>query len=312
MAKGLFSQGVTVLLSQSVSIHQIKEVLEQKFEIMNVNEVSENWEFGGPSCMISYRPEVNGYITVDIIDRPWPDHMGDPKEEARLFGAWSMGHFGPHTYPGNLDRASLQAWEYPDAKLAADSHVACIRIRTTYVAGHVHEDAPILPEDYDSFPELLQVTSVSRELLRLPQAICYFNPGGECLASDALIDELFERYEQTNLAPMELWSNIRMFNLPQEDWLVMDTVGMQQLDVQDQEIVFDRNLYDPNEAADFLRNIANYVMQNGPVIQDGDTIDGIGGVNWKVSMCEEGLSQPPREVLRWLALDDKERPEGLL
>ncbi len=311
MAKGLFSQGVTVLLSKSVSIHKIKEVLEQKYDVMNVNESSEKWEFSGPSCMIAYRPEVHGIINIDMIDRPWPDHMGDPKEEAILFGAWSMGHFGPHTHPGNLERASLQAWEFPDAKSAADAHVACIRVRVTYAAGRVNEETPILPEDYDSFPELLQVTAIARELLHLPEAICYFNPGGESLASDALIDELFERYEQTNLAPMELWSNIRMYNLPQEGWLLMDTVGMEQLDVQDQEIVFDRNIYDPNEAADFLRNIANYLMQNGPVIQEGDTIDGIGGVNWQVSICAEGLSQPAREVLHWSALDGKERPEGL-
>lgn len=49
MAKGFYSQGVTVLLTEAVSINRIKEVLEKEFEIAKVHEAAEEWVFSEPS-----------------------------------------------------------------------------------------------------------------------------------------------------------------------------------------------------------------------------------------------------------------------
>lgn len=312
MPKGFFSQGVAVLLSEAVSIHKIKEVLQQGFEVGDIYDSSEQWEFSGPSVLIPFRPEVNGYITVDIVNRSWPDHMGDPAEDTMLFGAWSMGYFGPFTFPGNLERAAWQSWGYLEGKQATSAHTAFIRVRSTYVLGKTDDEAPIMPEDYEAFPELLLMTAIARALLQLPEALCYFNPNGECLASAAMIDELLERYEQTGLPPLELWSNVRMFQLPQdENWLLMDTVGMLQLDESDHEAIFDKNAYDPNEVDNFLRNVSDYVLKQGPVIQDGDTVDGPGGIQWQGASFENEIAEPPRPVLRWFPMDGRKRPAGL-
>lgn len=312
MPKGLFSQGVTVLLTEPVSIHKIKEYLRPEFEISHIGDASEQWVFSGPSITIPFRPGVNGVITIDIVDRPWPDAMGDPKEETMLFGAWSMGFLGPFTFPGNLKRAAQQPWGYPEGKQDAESHKAFIRIRSTYTQANPEQDAPLLPEDYEAFPELMLMMELVRDLLGLPEALCYFNPNGECLSSAQMINALFERFEQTNLPPLELWSNIRMFNLPHhKDWLLMDTVGMMQLDVMDHEIIFPKHVYDPNEVASFLRNVSDYLLENGLVVKDGDTIEGPGGVSWQAVLLEEGTAEPPRQVLRWLAMDGREVPPSL-
>jgi hypothetical protein len=153
---------------------------------------------------------------------------------------------------------------------------------------------------------------VSKRLLDLSAALCYFNPGGECLVEKEVINELLERYENTALPPFEAIANIRMYNLPQDnEWLMMDTVGMLQLDVSDQEAIFCRDIYNPNEVANFLRNSSDYIFDNGPVIKNGDTMDGPGGIRWQGATFEQEIASPPREILRWFPMDNKTRPYGL-
>lgn len=312
MAKGFYSQGVAILLSEDVSINNIKEVLEKEFEIAKVHEEASDWVFSGPSIVIPYRPEVNGYVIVDIVNRPWPDDMGDPKEDAMLFGAWSMGQFGPFTFPGGLQRAVQQAWNYADEEGKVENHKAFIRIRTSYVLGKIDNNAPILPKDYEALSELIFILKISEILLDMPEALCYFNPNGECLALGETIDSLMERHAKIGLPPFEVIANIRLYKLPQnEDWMLMDTVGMMQLDISDQEAIFHKDSYDPNEVGNFLRNSTNYVFTNGPIIKNGDTMDGPGGIPWQGATFEDEIASPPRQVLRWFPMDNRERPYGL-
>jgi Domain of unknown function (DUF4261) len=48
----------------------------------------------------------------------------------------------------------------------------------------------------------------------------------------------------------------------------------------------------------FLRNVALYVLNNGEVINDGDTMEGPGGIRWQADRFENGPRDPPRRVLR--------------
>ncbi len=309
--KGLFTQGIVILLGAVTSISKIEESLINEFNIVKKTEQSESWEFGGPSLIISFRPEVNGYISVDVVDRPWPDGMGDPKLDSMVFGAWSLGHFGPFAYPGNLQRASQQCWKYPHGKSDAELHKAFIRIRVSYIFGHVDKNTLCIPAGYDAMAEMLFISKLARKLLDIPEALCYFNPNGEILASAQEITELLERHSETGLPPLELWSNIRMFTLPDNDeWALMDSVGMQQLDSVDQEALFEEISYDANEVANFLRNVSDYLLENGPVIKAGDTIDGPGNIRWQGITLEDGISSPPRAVIRWFPMDNRTRPSG--
>jgi hypothetical protein len=112
---------------------------------------------------------------------------------------------------------------------------------------------------------------------------------------------------------LELWSNVRLISLEEhEPWLVMDTVGMAQLDVFDHEAAFERGRYTPSEVANFLRNASDYVLENGPVIRDGDTMDGPEGIRWQGATFDNPVCDPPREVIRWLPLDQSSPPKSLL
>jgi hypothetical protein len=310
MPKGLYSQGLAVLLEQPVGLEEIAQLLSA-FRIVQRLEGSGSWTRSGPALVLDFGPEVNGRVAVDLVDRPWPDDMGDPKTAPELFAAWSLGHFGPFTYPGGLKRALQQPWIWPEAREAAGPHGAFLRIRLAYV-GDV--DSPVMPADCDSLAELRFVTSVALAILDHPRALAYFDPNGEVLLPGNLVRDSLAHAEKHGLAPLDLWSSIRLYNL-EEGWTLMDSVGNGQLDMPDHEAVFQKAPKGPFELQDidrFLRNMAYYILENGEVIEDGDTTDGPGGGRWRARICPEPLTSPPRRVFRWFSESELAVPGFLL
>ena len=309
--KGFYTQGISVLLDKETALDSVADCLRE-YKVVKRRDETQDWVFGGPTVIVSYRPDVNGYVAVDVVNHPWPDDMGDPKTETMVFGAWALGQFGPCAYPGNLKRAALQSWHWPEGKSVPQRHTGFIRVRSSYVFG-TESEAPIMPRDYDALHELLFVTRIALALLSLPDAICYFNPNGEVLQTAEGIDTLLSRQATTGLRPLEAWSNVRLLKLEEYDpWLVMDTVGMSQLDVCDHEAAFERGRYNLSEVGNFLRNASDYVLEKGPVIKDRDTMDGPGGIRWQGATFETPICDPPREVIRWLPMDKSLPPKKLL
>lgn len=113
MPKGFFTQGVVVLTNGRTTINDLKRAFDRHgFDVVKETPEQGNWAFGGPTLIVSFRPEINGYVAVDLVDRAWPDTMGDPKADVQTFAAWSMGHFGPYAFPGGLARAAEHAWSW--------------------------------------------------------------------------------------------------------------------------------------------------------------------------------------------------------
>jgi hypothetical protein len=308
MPKGLFTQTACVLLKGPVACEQLERALAL-FPVVGRQEAGPSWAFGGPTVTLAFRPEVNGLVAVDVVDQTWPDTMGDPQKEPMLFAAWSMGNFGPFTFPGGLERAGQQSWAWQEGKTVAGQHTGFIRIRSSYVFG-AGEDAPVMPADYYPVGELLFTTEVALAVLGLPEALCYFNPNGEVLRDRDGLRESLDGARSANLLPLDLWSNVRLFNL-EGGWSLMDTVGNGQLDLPDIGACFPRG-YDYGEVERFLRNVTWYLHRQGQLIKDGDTMDGPGGIRWQAHAFENSLSQPPRQVLGWRPLDESEPPEVFL
>ena len=313
--KGFFTQGAMVLTERPLPAETVDRALAPFYVVKrSPPEGEKNWIGGYPSWVISWRPEVNGAVTVDVVDAPWPDDMGNPKTPGgqTLFAAWSMGFMGPMTWPGNLLRATQYAEAFGDKAAAAGAkrHRAFVRVRSTYVLG-AENDAKVMPEDYRARPELEFVTSVAVALAAAPHALCYFNPGGETLYTAGELRKSIDEHLGLNLPPLPVWSMGRLNKLDDvAPWMFADVVGMEQLDGQDHEACFDRGRHDGSEVVNFLRNTTNYVLENGPVIKDGHTTDGPGGV-WRAMELEEGLLPPPRPVLRWFPEDGSEPPAAL-
>jgi hypothetical protein len=306
--KGMFSQGLAVLLSSSPTLEELENLLTG-FGQLSRKPASESWEISGPAVVVPYRPEVNGYVNVDLVEHSWPDDMGHPKEKPLLFASWSMGHFGPCSFPGNLARAIEQAWAWPAAKDVVPNHKAFIRVRSSYLFG-AGPEIKCLPQDYAAFPELQFLTGIVQALMKHPRALSYFNPNGEVLKNAKDLDDALAFSKSHSLPPLEVWSNVRLFNLD-DGWLMMDTIGMHQLDLPDHEACFRKGAFHPNDVANFLRNASLYLLNQGEIVKDGNTMDGPGKCRWQAKSFEKPLSPAPRRVLRWLPSDGYKPPQRL-
>ncbi len=300
MAKGLFSQGVSLLTDGQTTIEDIRSVLgEQGFDIAKQRPGNPaGWCYSGPTLVVPFLPAVNGYAAVDVVNQTWPDTMGDPKADTDTFAAWSMGHFGPLAYPGSLARARQHAWAWEQGRTAPERHRGFIRIRTSYVFGS-GDDAPVLPQDYDPLAELTFLSHTVLALFQAPGVICYFNPNGEVLYDHARFRKIWDECCRQDKIPLLLWMNIRFFRL-NEKLAFMDTVGNGQLEIKDVEAVFPLTKHEPGDVGYYLRNVTHYLLDEEPEIESGEAIDGPGETNlsWTVDVLDHGLIDPPRRVLR--------------
>jgi hypothetical protein len=297
---GFWTQGVMVLSEAAVAHKAIEKALAQyKFQYRPA-ESKPNWCRGYPSWLVQMRKEVNGNVLVDVVDAPWPDHMGDNEKEMELFTAWSMGFMGPHTWPGALERARhyARATGQDFVAEAAECHRAFVRVRSSYILGAKDKDQ-IIPEDYDPVAELEFVNDIALAVAESEGALCYFNPGGETLHTAASARQLLAEHKAAGFIPVPLWSGQRLVEVEDAPgWALADTIGMEQVDAPDHEACFPKDEYDINEVMEMLRNSSIYTMQNGPVVKDGETTDGPGGL-WRAIEIEESMLPTPREVLRW-------------
>ena len=301
--KGFFTQGIAVLFERAPSLDVLASALA--LPILKRTDETSSWELGGPTLVVGFRPEVNGLVAVDVVDRPWPDDMGSPTGAPTLFGAWSMGHFGPFAYPGNLERACQQAWNWEgDPSPVIGKHRAFVRVRLSYVFGAA-DDARVMPAEYDPHAAMGTVVSIAQAITRCQGALAYFNPNGEVLMSPGELAQTLGFAAEHRREPIEAWSNVRMVNLRgvADGWLLMDSVGLAQLDLPDLEAVFAETAFRPNEVARFLRNISLYVAGQGDVFEDGHTTDGPGDMRWRALRFDDALTDPPRRTVRFF-------PEG--
>ena len=293
--KGPYTQGIAVLFGEPVALADLEPLLKD-YRISQRIPQGAHWALGGPTLLLDYLPAVNGRVSLDVVSRPWPDAMD---EDETVFAAWTMGCFGPFAYPENLSRALQHSYGFAEAAAVVDRHQCFVRIRSSYLFG-AQPDSAALPEAYNAVEELQFVTSIALQLLQHPAALCYFNPNGEVLAPLHSMQQILAHYAGRQLPPLDLWCNVRMFAM-EEGQVLMDTVGMQQLDLDDLEVVFDSSQFEPEEMARFLRNASLFVSSRGPLIRAGHNLDGPAGKLFQAQQPDQSPVAPPRTTMRFLA-----------
>ena len=316
MAKGLFTQGMCVLMRKPVSIEELQSRFSG-FEVIGRHESIDD-EDSRETLVMSYRADAGGQLLVTPSTRVWPDDMGDPDESPERFIAWSRGQFGPLAFPGCLQRATEQSWGWEAGAEAVKEHQAHVRLLISYVLRNDDsddddddEDMPLVPDDYDVIDEMKFLTRAVSAVLEMPDAICYFNPGGEVLRDESGLRQGLNYAWNHELPPLDVWTNVRLFKAT-ESWSLMDTVGNGQFDLPDLEAVYDSSRYEPADVEKFLRSASLYMLNSDLDVDEGDSADGPGDTVWKAIECDEALSDPPRPTIRWIPDDGNEPPEVLL
>ena len=308
--KGFFTQGAALLLKKQVPLEEFAALLAP-FGAARRIPGAQDWALGEETLMMDLDPGP-GHLAVDVVRQPWPDDLGDPHHTPMVFAAWSTGSFGPCAFPRGFERACQQAWIWPEAQREKPAHQAFVRLRTTYTFGKTPNEAA-LPEKYNPQHELQLLTRVAAALARHEAVVCYFNSSGEVVLPPERLHESLAWAQESGFPPIDAWTNVRFFKLSgeAEGWFLMDTVGNWQLDLPDHEVFLPGQKYDFKEAEGFLRNLSLYLLQNGQVFRDGDTIEGPGEIHWRAKKHEESFTAPPRQVLRWFAEDGQEPPSQL-
>jgi hypothetical protein len=306
----MFTQCVCVLLDRAPSLGELSAALSGA-PILGESPAAEGeqgWAIAGPSIDLAYRPDVGGKVRIDVVDRDFPDEMGSPDRDPMLFAAWSMGHFGPTTYPGALERAVLHNLSFPQSSVLVPRHRAFVRARVSYVLG-ASDDASVLPDHYDAIDELTVLSGLSLQLMKLAGALVIFNPNGELLVAPERVEHALAR---KGTLPVDAWVGVRRARPQQmDDWLICDTVGMGQLDVVDHQLVVPASHGSARHAQPLLLSMAAYDAARGGVVGPGDTASDEDGRSLTAEWLGEATLGPPRRVLAWVPDDVEEIPEEL-
>ncbi len=305
--KGLFTQGVAVLFSESPSLAQLRALLDD-YEIISENPLgTSQWQMESASFRIACLPEVNGVCLMDIVSRSWPDHLGNSEREPALHAAWALGHFGPFAATGSLARAIEHAHRWEHAAQLAPQHSSFVRMRISYSLGSANEGTPLLPPDYDPLPELEWLIALARHVTRHPRAVAYFNPNGEVLLAPDGLQKVLDDAAHSEAPPLDAMINVRLAHL--EGWQLVDTIGLAQLDFLDQEIVCPDQVSSSEELSAFLYDAAYHmVTTETPIVTDNSSV-GPGGTEWVAEARVSSLREPARTIMHWTETEGPYEPE---
>ncbi|SHH07983.1 DUF4261 domain-containing protein [Flavobacterium defluvii] len=112
--------------------------------------------------------------------------------------------------------------------------------------------------------------------------------------------EFIDAWESGHNSILDILCNVRLYNISdsENNEMIMDSVGLHSFGLPDFQIQFSG--FDANDIANWIWNYVYYVFENGDIIENGNTLEGIeSGSKWK---CERVLStiSPERVVINVL------------
>lgn len=88
--------------------------------------------------------------------------------------------------------------------------------------------------------------------------------------------------------------NVRFFRIEGTDEMLFDTLGLTPIGLPDLQLHCKG--IEPDDAVGFLKNLAAYLFEEGDVIEDGNTVEGLDHGKWKCQR-EDSMAGPGRMVL---------------
>lgn len=137
----------------------------------------------------------------------------------------------------------------------------------------VHQSHVILGsagEHKNKVKAVLALTKLAAAMLDACDGIAvYWGSGSITVPRDQFVD--FAEDADADDLPLFLWCRFQVTQ-SDEGRVGLYTLGLRQFGLM--EIEVDESSKDPKELLEFVFNVAHYLVQNGPVIKDGDTVGG--------------------------------------
>lgn len=165
-----------------------------------------------------------------------------------------------------------QTWSWPEAQERASQAVA--RVTVAQVMGHLHPVAN----------RMKAMETVVGALVAGGQAVATYWPNAQ------------KWVPPDQAAGRGGFVNVRLFQVEgSDDEMFMDSLGLHALGLPDVEHRFSES--DPSDVASALYGVAEYIVENGDVIRDGDTVGGdTSSARWRCTRATSSLD-PERVVL---------------
>lgn len=164
--------------------------------------------------------------------------------------------------------------------------------------GRCNHSAVLVNMMSSSLPQHVRRRIVAGALLALMEEIhvdlIYWAPSERLVDPKSLVSELGKPDQIAN--PTYGFTNVRFYNIEGTDSdMVMDTLGLGALGLTDLQIHF--RDFVPGEVAAMIYSIAAYILENGDVIEDGNTVQGLKPEDHWLCRHEISLLPPERPVL---------------
>lgn len=182
-----------------------------------------------------------------------------------------------------LEPALQQSWDWPEAHVASDRHRCTLLVTDLMSSG------------LDYKRRLGLFTHIVQSVLETVPCLAIHWRRSQRLVDPAVY--LVSLRDADGDSPIFPAVNVRLFRIENQvtGEMLMDTLGLTALGIPDLQCHFLG--LDPKEVAQMLYNSALYLYENGDVINDGETIQGLSeGQRW-VCRHEDSLVAPERVVL---------------
>lgn len=183
----------------------------------------------------------------------------------------------------NFEAAFGQSWDFPNAKEELLKCKSSILVTDMMSSCLSYKD------------RMRQFLTTLKALIEIVDSKAVFwQPSQQFIRPETIRDNILES-EQYN--PIHGIVNVRLFNISGNNKeLLMDTVGLSELGLFDFEIIFSE--LNEQDVASLLYRYASYIFENGNVIQDGHTIQGVEQDSKLQCKVGESLTEPKRYVIK--------------
>ncbi|MFZ5989314.1 MAG: DUF4261 domain-containing protein [Bacillota bacterium] len=158
---------------------------------------------------------------------------------------------------GDLEGPCATAWYWTKATEVLKQHKA-------------HIIVSILPQNQQKqvLERIITTTKIVASVAKAANALgIYWGSGTVVQSKDNFINECMKMDKE--YFPYELWIEFRIQVFPDRTCNII-TTGMKAFGHMEIEVI--RSSKDPMEVLEFIFNIIDYLIKNGPVIKDGDTV----------------------------------------